>query len=1027
MKKSFNPVADARNDCLDQTRRLYRGVTDIAQRLDEQRSRSLSVIDIFTPSGETLRAKLRDYCERLIFKDTIGHARKIEELLWRRGFYDVVVAVKKLRKANSWNETEKAYIFTHLAVGVGFYHHLILRLQLECNLDLMGVIDFASPQNKEALSNRKQKSLQSKMHTEEVRRCAIRFIHRSLICLGDLSRYKLDLDPCWDPKIATRYYKMAILIDPNIGMPHNQLGTMSGNKNFGLDAVYYYMRCMLCSESFEGAEGNLKRMIATHSFTGKEEDQLHRCIAQLLSLLQLWNSISPNSDSINQVSQELLAEFENCLTLETTESDSKKEEESSIQLYLQSFAEDEPYHLTDEMMFKIMVICFMTIMKLQSKDSPEVRGVIAFTLAILSQLLQTTIERLQESVINISLLNSEEYVTSNPQFVRENGNDELKTDDVQETNGINIENKQSLLNCDNNFLDINDNRKHLDNIEETFIDVDDLLNGVKKSKDKSKSLLTKLRRPRRRKNSSDSDASDADGAMIGSSSDELNSDISETEEDALSEEIILSDDGVSEDLSDTEVPQVTNKEQDSIVEDKTNAIGEKNPTLTEIKESINTLNANISSNSVNETVLKDDRDSTTNSGSALTVITNVDSNSAYDESNGSSNTIAYVAQLKKQSLGTAEIMNVLMGEGILTSIKICFDWLIGNPDIVQSCAKSSSTLLKRISTLLNLININADALFKNPENITLFQNLNSQNLRKSVEVVPLPEDIELKGLKVFDNTQKTLNWEILKKFRMNKREETLLRIMKLIKFGHFLSTIEESGISYDETTRLFVTSHVDNSTASNIDSRKEKKESEADHPQGKLMRHMGRLWLKAEVRALETRLRSRLMSPYLVPDHEALSKHMPALKRLVYAKRFIVVIPSVVVSALDEVKRTSSRAREATRWLEAQLRRGSRFLRAQRPHERLPIPLVKGPRPKDKEAWLYFQIIECCHYLTNQTKVSLTSEGEAPVVTLLTGCSADEQKTANFSPVGLAKSAGVNLEHIESFHTKWKASSKSHG
>lgn len=80
------------------------------------------------------------------------------------------------------------------------------------------------------------------MHGEEVRQCAIRFIHRSLICLGDLARYKLDLDVYWDPKIAMRYYKTAILINPNIGMPHNQLGTMSGSKNYGLDAVYYYTK-----------------------------------------------------------------------------------------------------------------------------------------------------------------------------------------------------------------------------------------------------------------------------------------------------------------------------------------------------------------------------------------------------------------------------------------------------------------------------------------------------------------------------------------------------------------------------------------------------------------------------------------------------------------------------------------------------------------------------------------------------------------------------------------------------------------
>lgn len=119
-----------------------------------------------------------------------------------------------------------------------------------------------------------------------------------------------------------------------------------------------------------------------------------------------------------------------------------------------------------------------------------------------------------------------------------------------------------------------------------------------------------------------------------------------------------------------------------------------------------------------------------------------------------------------------------------------------------------------------------------------------------------------------------------------------------------------------------------------------------------------------------------------------------------------------VVSALDEVKRISGRAREATRWLEAQLKRGSRFLRAQRPHERLALPFIKGPRPKDKEAWLFFQIIECCHYLTQQTKVGMINDAETPVVTLLTGCNPDDKRVFTFSPEGLAKSAGIFIYDI---------------
>ena len=44
-------------------------------------------------------------------------------------------------------------LYVHLAVGVGFYHHLILKLQLEYDLDLVGTIDFVFTQNVTGLLN----------------------------------------------------------------------------------------------------------------------------------------------------------------------------------------------------------------------------------------------------------------------------------------------------------------------------------------------------------------------------------------------------------------------------------------------------------------------------------------------------------------------------------------------------------------------------------------------------------------------------------------------------------------------------------------------------------------------------------------------------------------------------------------------------------------------------------------------------------------------------------------------------------
>lgn len=55
-------------------------------------------------------------------------------------------------QSNFWNDSEKALLSVHLAVGIGYYHHLILRLQIEYDLDLAGVVDFVFIQNESVSS-----------------------------------------------------------------------------------------------------------------------------------------------------------------------------------------------------------------------------------------------------------------------------------------------------------------------------------------------------------------------------------------------------------------------------------------------------------------------------------------------------------------------------------------------------------------------------------------------------------------------------------------------------------------------------------------------------------------------------------------------------------------------------------------------------------------------------------------------------------------------------------------------------------
>jgi protein SMG5 len=127
-----------------------------------------------------------------------------------------------------------------------------------------------------------------------------------------------------------------------------------------------------------------------------------------------------------------------------------------------------------------------------------------------------------------------------------------------------------------------------------------------------------------------------------------------------------------------------------------------------------------------------------------------------------------------------------------------------------------------------------------------------------------------------------------------------------------------------------------------------------------------------------------------------------------------------VVSALDDLKREQSEARDAIRWLESQFHRGNRFFRAQRPQERASIPFIKYPKKKDKEMCTYIQIIECCYFLAEQQK------GAANLITLLIGNQnvLTNGENKEFSYVGLAQSAGVSIESITQFYGKWKKSYK---
>uniref|UniRef100_A0A069DXN4 Putative nonsense-mediated mrna decay protein n=1 Tax=Panstrongylus megistus TaxID=65343 RepID=A0A069DXN4_9HEMI len=874
MKKNSNSIPDSRSDSAELPIRLYRAISDVVRHLDDQRARTERVFDLFSESIETQRIKLRDYSERLMFTDPVGYGRKTEELLWRKGFYEIVATVKRLMKNVKMEPSETFLVQCHLQSGIGFYHHIIMKLQSYYRLDLRGIVDFPLFVTDRGL--KKDKAWwTSKPIESSALEWANQALHRCLIYLGDLNRYLSDLQSSYDHNFAQRYYAQALNWKPECGMPHNQLGTLAGNQNYGLDAAYYYMRCLCCAQKFEGAEGNLQHLLENNAHCLEELRNAHNQEALttvkrlIITFIHLAYCMfyDKNYAQVNQLGGEVFTYLGTFII----------EKDKTIITLVDKSPCAEPTVLNDDMLFKMIIIIIMCVQQLKLKASSHAMGGVAICLSLMSQLVQYAVNRLE--------------VVLKPR--------------------------------------------------------------VAPSADRD--IKQRRRRKRRGTFSNASDLSEDENDSVYS----LDSDISE------------------EDL-------IFDQCHDSDEEPLTNGL--------------NTDHCVNGFNGTNDMyMLSKPRDCS-------------------DPSQPWNHPI--IANDK-----AFQHIHKICQEGyIFQSIKICCDWIDSNPIFLKCCGATSVTLVERFVGFLNHLTVV-------PSLATLKDHFDEEIITENILcTTPLPEDVALRGLSSLQLTQSKLNWDYLRIKTLKPYEETYSRICYLIKFGINLAQSKASALAYDDSKRWFTAESQVQQKNGLINSIAHSDNNKAGGRVEKLMHDMGELWLRSEVSQLEDKTRKGMkdsLPPYLVPDPDAFLNHPSLIKQLISAKKFIVLIPSVVVSALDECKQSSSRVRDTIRWLEWQLRNGRRNMRLQRANEHQAIPFIKYPKKKDKEAWMFLQVVECCNYLCNQS----TGEKNPELVTLLTGSKTllSNQNGTGFSHLGVAKSAGINVEHIETFFSKWKSSSKSHG
>lgn len=129
----------------------------------------------------------------------------------------------------------------------------------------------------------------------EIKRLIISSCHRTLVFLGDLSRYReVSQNPKnWGP--ATGYYTLAKKLVPTSGSPHNQLAVIALNEGSNFSATYHLYRALSVAEPFPEAGDNLgvgfrkvlkayKAGNLTANLARKEEQVIHELVALFVRL-----------------------------------------------------------------------------------------------------------------------------------------------------------------------------------------------------------------------------------------------------------------------------------------------------------------------------------------------------------------------------------------------------------------------------------------------------------------------------------------------------------------------------------------------------------------------------------------------------------------------------------------------------------------------------------------------------------------------------------------------------------------------
>ncbi|XP_052562573.1 telomerase-binding protein EST1A isoform X3 [Culex pipiens pallens] len=168
----------------------------------------------------------------------------LEHHFWKLLYYNIIEHMRKLLAEDPDPQNRAYYREKALEIienGTQFFEHLLTLLEKQFVFSLEKFIGPNAATNTKGL------------------KCGLALVsaQKVFLFLGDLARYREQVNEANNFRKAKQWYVKAQQILPKNGRPYNQLALLSVYAKRKIDAVYFYMRSLMSSNPFESARESL--------------------------------------------------------------------------------------------------------------------------------------------------------------------------------------------------------------------------------------------------------------------------------------------------------------------------------------------------------------------------------------------------------------------------------------------------------------------------------------------------------------------------------------------------------------------------------------------------------------------------------------------------------------------------------------------------------------------------------------------------------------------------------------------------